>query len=117
MVIYRELIKDKNHPSAEDVYDKVSEHIPTISADTVYRTINTFEQYGLIQRVHVQDDRSRFDPKLKKHHHLICKRCKSIVDFDWQTFDQLTLPKNVQSWGAINSKHVEFRGLCKKCIK
>ncbi|HEX7344863.1 MAG TPA: transcriptional repressor [bacterium] len=114
--IFRELAKDSRHPSAEDIYRRIIKRFPTLSPDTVYRTISTLEKIGVIKRVHVLDDRGRFDANTNVHHHLVCKRCKRVEDFYWPTFDQLNIPEQLRAWGQLDSKHVELRGLCRRCM-
>ena len=36
--IYEELLKATDHPSIDDIYQRVKRHLPNISFDTVYRT-------------------------------------------------------------------------------
>ncbi len=115
--ILKELIQDTSHPSAEDVYRRIVKRLPMISLDTVYRTIALFEENGLVKRVEVLDDKSRYDSNLEEHQHMVCVRCKRIEDFNWQGFDKLRVPGNVRNWGTVMSKHVELRGICKECLK
>ncbi len=115
--IYRALAMSTDHPSAEEVYQTIKEKLPTISFDTVYRTLSLFEKYGLIRRVHQLDDRNRFDSNLEIHHHFICVRCKTVDDFYWTDFDHLEFPVNGERWGMVHSKRVELRGVCKKCME
>jgi len=114
--ILRELVKAKDHPSVETVHKRVQVRMPTISLDTVYRTIATFERHGLITRMHVFDDQGRFDADLTPHHHLVCTQCKSIEDFLWDTFDKANLPPEIVGWGQIHTKHVVLRGICRACL-
>ena len=113
--IFRELAKDSRHPSAEDIYRRIARRFPTLSLDTVYRTISTLEQIGVIKRVQVLDNRGRFDANVAVHHHLVCKRCQRVEDFYWPSFDQLNVPKPLAAWGNLESKHVELRGFCRRC--
>jgi Fur family peroxide stress response transcriptional regulator len=113
--IFRELAHDEKHPSAEDIFKRIKRRIPTVSFDTVYRTLSTFERCGIIKRVHILDDRGRFDANLKGHHHLVCTRCKRITDFYWPNFDKMDIPGAVGAWGKIKTKHAELRGLCQEC--
>lgn len=91
--------------------------MPTISLDTVYRTLSAFEQHGFIMRTQVLDDRARFDADLSPHHHLVCARCKSIEDFHWEAFDKTEPPPSISKWGRIMNKQVALRGICNKCLK
>jgi len=114
--IYRELARAKDHPSAEAIFRRVQSRVPTISLDTVYRTLATFEDSGLIARVQVSDDHGRFDGDVSPHHHLICIRCKRIADFGWESFDGAELPESAVNWGRVTDKNVVVRGICKACL-
>lgn len=115
--IYRELASTYDHPSAEDVYRRVLKRMPTISIDTVYRTLLTFEHFGLAGRVYAFDDKARFDANVSPHPHLACVRCKSIKDFEWEAFDKMKPPAKTKKWGKVESKHAVLKGLCKECLK
>jgi Fur family peroxide stress response transcriptional regulator len=97
--IFRVLLHHTNHPTTEDIFNQVRRHLKTISLDTVYRTIATFEEYGLIKRVHHIDNATRFDTIISNHHHLICSKCNKIEDFYWPDFDQMKSPKTIFHWG------------------
>ena len=114
--IFREVMKAHDHPSAEDIYKRVKRRIPSISLDTVYRTLTAFESYGLIGRIPIVD-KTRFDPNRKLHHHLVCAECKGITDFYWAEFDQLEPPLDISEWGHPETRHVQIRGICSKCAQ
>ncbi len=113
--IFRELAKYPGHPTAENVFSRVRKRLKTISLDTVYRTIATFEKHGLIKRVQILDNSTRFDVNLSIHHHLVCTQCNTVEDFYWPDFDRMKLPSSVGDWAKIESRHVEVLGLCRSC--
>lgn len=113
--VFNELTRFPGHPTAEDIYLQVRRRLKTISLDTVYRTIGTFEKYGLVKRIQLIDNKARYDINLNQHHHLVCTRCHNIEDFYWPDFDRIALPRPAGRWGTVNSKHVEIHGLCRKC--
>jgi Fur family peroxide stress response transcriptional regulator len=115
--IFRALLKHMNHPTIENVFNQVRKHLKTISLDTVYRTMATFEEYGLIKRVHHIDNTTRFDINISSHHHLVCSKCNKIEDFYWPDFDQMKPPKTISHWGQIEVKHAVISGLCSNCKK
>jgi Fur family peroxide stress response transcriptional regulator len=115
--IYSVLSSSQDHPSAEDVYQRVRLRLPIISFDTVYRTLALFERYGVIARVHHLDDRTRYDPNRKPHYHLVCTKCKGIQDFYWPDADRLPTPPEAYDWGSIENRYLELRGVCKECLK
>jgi Fur family peroxide stress response transcriptional regulator len=114
--IFRELASTDEHPSADVVYKRVQARIPTISLDTVYRTLCTLENHGLIARVHAFDDRARFDADLSPHQHLACTECKRVEDIQWEGFEDIKPPPKAKEWGNIKSRHVVLRGICRECL-
>lgn len=114
--IFSALMSMNGHPSAEDVLAVVKPKIPTISFDTVYRTLALFERHGLIAKVQYVDDKTRYDSETRPHCHLICTRCRRIEDFFWPDIEQLQIPDETARWGKIENRYVELRGICKDCL-
>lgn len=114
--IFLDVMDADDHPSAEDVFRRVRRTMPTISLDTVYRTLSTFDKQGLIAKVHFFEDKARFDPNTDHHHHLVCTQCKSVMDFCWPQVDAMDLPSEAEEWGRVDGKIVQIRGLCSKCL-
>lgn len=115
MEVFREVAQTEEHPSAEAIYDRVRKRIPSISLDTVYRTLITLEKLGVISRVNVLCDRTRFDANMSPHHHVVCTSCGMVRDFDSPEADALPIPEEVKSWGEVKSVHVELRTICSGC--
>ena len=115
--ILRELDKATDHPSAETIHMRVQARMPTISLDTTYRTLSTFERYGLASKVQVHEDRARFCGDSSTHHHLYYRVCREIVDFPWDDLDGVNLPTEIAKWGHITSKTLILEGTCNKCLK
>ena len=115
--ILEEISRAYDHPSAEELYGRIRKRLPTIAIDTIYRTLGTLERMGLISRVEVLDNQSRFDPNTELHHHLVCVLCKSIEDFSWPSFDKMKLPAGTEKWGRTLSSHAELRGICTSCLR
>jgi Fur family peroxide stress response transcriptional regulator len=115
--IYLELLNSSDHPAAEALYRRLLVKIPSISLDTVYRTLATFEQHGLISRVQTVESHARFEVRLKHHHHLICSVCNEVMDFHWENFDRSSLPANISEWGAVRNRHAVIYGVCNKCLR
>lgn len=117
MVIYRELAASFDHPDAERVYENVRRQIPTISLDTVYRTLALLADMGLVMAIGAPRERVRFDANVDIHHHFICSACGSAADVHWPEFQRLHLPADSQRAGRVDSVRVEFRGVCANCLQ
>lgn len=106
---------NKDHPSAEDIYKAISERFPTMSFSTVYNTLETLKQKGLLWELTVDADKKRFDPNTDQHNHMICIKCKRIVDIHAKY--ERAVDDNEKRGFEIVGYHVEFYGICPKCKK
>jgi Fur family peroxide stress response transcriptional regulator len=115
--VFRELAESDLHPGAEEIYRQVRRRVPTISLDTVYRTLRMLEEKGLIARVGPKSERARFDPVTETHHHYICEKCGVILDFTDAGLLAYTPPGVVGTFGSVSTVHVEVCGICRDCQK
>ncbi|MFW6324575.1 MAG: Fur family transcriptional regulator [Desulfovibrionales bacterium] len=113
--IYREILDSDEHPDAEIMYQRVHERIPSISRDTVYRTLGFLEKLGLVQRAELRSGPARYDADVQPHHHFVCTGCGLIVDIHSRKLDNISAPRNVEAIGKISTSQVRFQGLCKQC--
>lgn len=113
--VAREIARSEAHPDTETVYRKVRTRVPTISLDTVYRTLATLEGLGLVARVDATPGPARYDANLHQHHHFVCVRCGLIRDVYHPPFDGLEAPDLAGELGQVESVRVQMRGLCKDC--
>lgn len=115
--IFREVAASLEHPDAETVLREVRRRLPTVSVDTVYRTLWRLHDLGLVATLGPRRGGVRFDANLRRHHHYFCVQCGRACDFESPELDALRLPDAVQSFGSIAGTHVEVRGVCESCRK
>jgi Fur family peroxide stress response transcriptional regulator len=115
--IYQELLKAKDHPSADIIYKRIVKKIPNISFDTVNRTLLTFSKIGIINIVEGYGQPKRYDPDIDPHHHFRCTHCNKIIDFHNEDYDNIIVPQEFQKQFAVFSKKVVLEGLCDRCKK
>ena len=113
--IFRELAGTEEHPDAETLFRAVQQRVPTVSLDTVYRTLWLLHDLGLVSTLGPQRDGVRFDANLDPHHHYVCVRCGLVRDFESEELNALRLPDALRQLGSIVDAHVEVRGLCAEC--
>lgn len=77
------------HPTADIIIDFIKDHHPSIAIGTVYRTLDTFVEKGIVTKVKTEKDAMRYDVILKKHHHLYCLGSERIEDFFDEELDNL----------------------------
>ncbi|MEW5826689.1 MAG: transcriptional repressor [Candidatus Bipolaricaulota bacterium] len=113
--ILRAVAGSCEHPDAEAVFRSVRRGMPTLSFDTVYRTLAFLEKRGLMRRVHVAGDRTRYDGNPGHHHHFICTKCGRLVDFESETVDRVLPPPEAEALGIAESAQLQVFGLCRSC--
>jgi len=102
-----------SHPSAEDIYKAVLKNIPTMSFATVYNNLEVLRDNGNIKELTIDSKRKRYDPNTAPHHHLICVKCKSIVDIHREF--KLDIPDSITKGFDIIGNHIEFYSICPRC--
>jgi Fur family peroxide stress response transcriptional regulator len=115
--IFRTIASSLEHPDAEAVFKAIKKRMPTVSLDTVYRTLWLLKNLGMILTLGLRRETVRFDANLSRHHHFICERCGLMRDFESAEFDSIGIPKSAEGFGTVTETHIELRGLCRGCMK
>ena len=115
LAVYKALLETDEHPSAEMVFQRVRGVFPSISLDTVNRTLLTLSEIGAAFVVEGSGDAKRFDGNLENHQHFKCVKCKRIFDFHHKPFDDIPVPKSIGRKFTILRKTVYFEGVCDLC--
>ena len=115
--IFRDLASTDGHPNAETLFRSVQKRVPTVSLDTVYRTLWMLRDLGLVTTLGPNREGIRFDVNLDRHHHYVCVRCGLVRDFDSAELNGLRVPEAVKEFGSVVEAQVEVRGLCASCTQ
>lgn len=115
--IIREVASSTGHPSVGEVYDAVRLRMPSISLDTVYRTMRTLSAMGMIHPVGSSGERVRFDADRTPHHHFLCSVCGGAYDFVCPELDDIPIPEQARALGLPRGSRIEVRGVCTKCLE
>ena len=106
------LMVKKNHPTVEMIYADLSTDIPTLSKTTIYNTLKTFIEKGIVQLITIEENEARFDAAVEHHAHLKCIKCSSLYDVETNT-DILKL-KSIDGHQILESQ-LYFQGVCNVC--
>lgn len=107
-----------DHPTAEEVYDRITMEYPDISKGTVYRNLNSLVESGLLGKVSVPSGADRFDHILSRHYHIKCINCGKFMNVE--NFDYFhDLDQKVAAVTDYKMEHhdIVFSGLCPECQK
>ena len=104
---------NRDHPSAEKIFETVRKQYPMMSFATVYNTLELLKEKGVVRELTIDPERRRYDPDTSRHHHLICTGCRKIVDI-FGDFS-VNLPEENERSFEVTGNHIEFYGLCPGC--
>ncbi len=110
----------EHHLSAEDVHSVLRSKKSEIGLATVYRSLELLGSLGILLKIEFGDGCSRYElnttnPNSHRHHHLICLKCKKVIEFDEDKLDELEEEIAIKSGFEIVNHEVKFFGYCKDC--
>lgn len=118
--------KNKGHFTAEEIFGKLKKENMVVSLATIYRTLNSLWQSGILNRFDFYDGKAKYELSdqhqgQKHHHHLICRGCGMIIEYDDFMEEEIKLLQKLEK--ELSNKHgfkieghnLYFYGLCKKC--
>jgi len=116
LAIIRILATSEDHPSVEDVYEKVKAEFPSTSLATIYKTITLLKTLNELLELGFPDGSNRYDGKKPfPHPHIICVKCKKIMDPELVSFDELKKEMAGKTGYKIEHHRLDFFGLCPEC--
>ena len=116
VALLRLLAASEGHPSAADLYDRLRAQFPTTSLATVYKTLTLLDDMGEVLELEFSNTENRYDGnKPYAHPHVICIRCRRIVDADLPMARDAEQEAAQQSGFRIVSHRLDFYGLCPDC--
>ena len=115
LVLYRTLMQMPEHPTPEQLYERVRRELPSISLATVYKTLHLFIENGIVTEASPHHGSLRIEPKLERHNHFFCLQCHSITDLHDCEIDAAPLKATVPRGYRIRQLSMELRGICGRC--
>jgi len=116
MAVLRILAASEEHPSVEQIYERVKADFPMTSLATVYKTVTLLKEMGEVLELGFSDDCNRYDGnKPYPHPHLICIKCRNIVDPEVAALSELRQEVAQSTGYQIMSHRLDFFGICPQC--
>jgi len=112
--VYSVLVRQLDHPTAQEVFLRVKRRMPDISLATVYNCLDALVACGLLRRVRVDSEASRFCPNMQDHGHFYCERCGGVMDVELDDQNALSLALLPPGYHALHYD-LAVRGLCREC--
>ncbi len=116
LAVLKVLAASDGHPSVERIYESVRAQFPTTSLATIYKTVALLKQENEVLEISFPDGSNRYDGnKPFPHPHLICTRCKKIIDPDLSSLEDLAKEVTKETGFQITNHRLDFFGLCREC--
>ena len=116
LAIAEAVLNSEDHPSVQQIFERVRDHFPSMTLATIYSTLDVLERSGLIQELPFPQF-SRYESNMDPHVNLVCIQCGNVIDSIVgqdavvRLRDQISGQANFQvAW-----QRVDFHGWCRRC--
>ncbi len=116
-IILRELVKSKQHLTADELYDIVKKAMPRISLATVYRNLEILSEAGIIGKLEISGRQKRFDYDPEDHDHIYCVVCHRVDNLNIERTGDETKKMDAVEGYTVTGYRLEIVGICESCQK
>jgi len=115
-IIVQALWELQGHASAESVYDRVTLHRRDVDLSTVYRTLETLHNLGIVSKTDLGHGCTEYEIVGEQpHHHLVCQHCRRVIELDNAYLAPLTETIRQDFDFDPMSSHYAIFGICQAC--
>lgn len=116
-LIYKAVVENAVHPTADMVYSIVRQQHPNISLGTVYRNLNLLCEQGKLYKICLPNASDRFDARCDNHYHMTCSKCGQLFDIESQTLSGLDEQINHIPGFTVTGYQILIEGICGNCLE
>ena len=116
LAIAEVVLNSSDHPTVQQIYDRVKGHFPSMTLATIYSTLGVLQNSGLIQELPFPQF-SWYESNLEPHVNLVCVKCGTVTDADIGHDSVVTLKNQIagESKFKVGWQRVDFHGWCSNC--
>ena len=104
------------HATADRVLEDVRSNIGSISRQSVYDSLTTLADAGILRRVQPAGSATRYEARTgDNHHHAVCRTCGHLADVDCAVGYTPCLTASNDQGFAIDEAEVVYWGQCQSC--
>lgn len=114
-IILQTITCSNDHPTMNEIMEKVKEKDEGIGQATIYRNVNKLVVSGKVRKLPISLDNVRYDDNSTPHDHLVCVRCGQIIDLYDNNYvnDKERLEKEYSF--KISGVSTIYEGVCANC--
>ena len=109
------LVDAQGHITADELAENVQKRYPSVNISTVYRTLDTLEELGIVDHVHLGHGRAVYHLALHDHQHLYCEDCERVVELPAAKLKGFLAMVDRDYGFEVDKRHFAIVGRCKRC--
>jgi Fur family peroxide stress response transcriptional regulator len=109
--VYNVILKERDHPTAEQIFMRAKKSLPEISMATVYNCLDALVKCRLVKEVNVDRTAMRYCPNMQEHCHFYCDECEEVFDIRLPGETGVRLPKGFRA----ERYDIAIHGKCPNC--
>jgi Fur family transcriptional regulator, peroxide stress response regulator len=118
LAVCRMLSTTDEHPTAQEIYEILRPHFPSLSLATIYNTLEVLTEVGAVNALgSVGDDSVHFDADTSPHVNLACLACHRVIDYLSEHIHQVEGEVQSGSGYRVLGARVLYYGICPECQK
>jgi len=112
------LREHRTHPTVDTIYSDLKERYAVLSRATVYNTLETLVDAGLVLELCIDKEKAHYDGYAHHHHHFYCSHCHTIYDIDACATESCPIMnKKTVDGHVVENLLGYFYGTCARCRK
>ena len=116
--IYDVLLQANDHICVEHILESLERDHPAwrVNKTTVYRTLDLFQELGLVYEMHRDDGGAQYELAMHgPHAHLLCSSCGRLQDLDQDTAVAFRQTVHAHHGFEVDLLNHALLGLCAEC--
>lgn len=109
-VVYDVLMNERDHPTAQTVFERVQQNLPKVSLATIYNCLEALVQHEIIRQVNFDREPSRYCPNLSDHGHFHDSQTGVIHDVKFKSNVNLKDVLDLPADAVIEDMELVLRG-------
>jgi Fur family ferric uptake transcriptional regulator len=111
-----EAVHELGHATPEQIHHTVRERAAGVNITTVYRTLELFEELGLVTHTHLSHGSPTYHAVTEEQHvHLVCRICGAVDEVDTDLLGPLAGTLERERGFMVDIGHLALFGVCGGC--
>ena len=114
--VLKVLEESESYLSINTIHTRVKELLPGTGLATVYRSLETLVDLGLVVKVHLEDGCHSYAVAPEGHSHpIVCTECNKVIEFAECPLDKISEKLSKDTGIQIRNHFLQLFGRCREC--